>query len=172
MKSYLCIAVIATLSIFIVSGCTSSPAADQTITNTTVNPTASSEDVIVAAKQDLSQRTGIDYEYINTLYLRVVRWPDTSLGCPEEGMEYAQVITDGYQVLLEANGYVYEYHTDTRGSACLYAIGSEDDVEVPIEPTTTNESSCEEFSEPIITAPIATFPVKDISDGKPWMPVD
>lgn len=37
-------------------------------------------------------------------------WPDSSLGCPQPGMSYMQVITPGYIVLLEANGSVHEVH--------------------------------------------------------------
>jgi hypothetical protein len=41
-----------------------------------------------------------------------VDWSDTSLGCPEPGMMYAQVITPGFLVMIEAEGQQYEYHTD------------------------------------------------------------
>ncbi len=39
-------------------------------------------------------------------------WPDTSLGCPQKGMMYAQVITPGFRVVLAVNDQDYEYHTD------------------------------------------------------------
>jgi len=38
---------------------------------------------------------------------------DTSLGCPNEGQNYAEVITPGYQVILEAQGQEYDYRLDT-----------------------------------------------------------
>lgn len=49
--------------------------------------------------------------------IRVVRadpreWPDTSLGCPQPGRVYLDVITPGYLVVLQARGQQYEYHTD------------------------------------------------------------
>jgi len=37
---------------------------------------------------------------------------DASLGCPKPDMVYAQVITPGFLVVLEAMGDEYEYHTD------------------------------------------------------------
>jgi hypothetical protein len=37
-------------------------------------------------------------------------FPDASLGVPEPGMTYAQVITPGYVILLNAEGETYEYH--------------------------------------------------------------
>jgi hypothetical protein len=49
--------------------------------------------------------------------IRVVRanpheWPDTSLGCPQPGRVYLDVITPGYLIILEAHGRQFEYHTD------------------------------------------------------------
>lgn len=37
-----------------------------------------------------------------------------SLGCPQPGMVYAEVLTPGYLILLEANNDEYEYHTDLQ----------------------------------------------------------
>ena len=39
-------------------------------------------------------------------------WPDASLGCPQPGRTYLQVVTPGYRVVLAAGGREYEYHTD------------------------------------------------------------
>ena len=39
-----------------------------------------------------------------------VTWPDSSLGCPEEGTQYAQMLTDGVLIVLELDGQQYEYH--------------------------------------------------------------
>lgn len=38
-------------------------------------------------------------------------WPDTSLGCPEPGRLYAQVLTPGYRIVLGAGDERYVYHT-------------------------------------------------------------
>ncbi len=43
-------------------------------------------------------------------------WPDSSLGCPQPDMLYAQVITPGYLVVVEVSGEPIEYHTDDRGT--------------------------------------------------------
>ena len=42
-------------------------------------------------------------------------WSDTSLGCPQPGMFYAQVITPGYLIVLAAGGRQFEYHANKRG---------------------------------------------------------
>jgi len=44
-----------------------------------------------------------------------VSWPDTSLGCPQPGMAYAQVVTAGYRMVLSVAGQSYEVHTDRTG---------------------------------------------------------
>jgi hypothetical protein len=42
-------------------------------------------------------------------------WSDASLGCPEPEMMYAQVLTPGYQIILEAGGTHYDYRADQSG---------------------------------------------------------
>lgn len=43
-------------------------------------------------------------------------WFDSSLGCPQEGMAYAQVITPGYKLVFELAGTSYAVHTNSEGS--------------------------------------------------------
>lgn len=71
------------------------------------------------AKQDLERRLGIPSESIRVVKVEEAEWRDSSLGCPEPGKMYAQVITPGYRVVLEAQGKTYEYHTDTRNAVVL-----------------------------------------------------
>lgn len=68
--------------------------------------------LIQLARQDLSQRVGVPEEEITVQLVEAVEWRDSSLGCPEPGLEYLQVITPGYRIRLVADGEVYEYHTD------------------------------------------------------------
>jgi len=49
-------------------------------------------------------------EEIELLSFEFKEWPDGSLGCPQSGMEYAQVLQEGYLIRLEAGGVVYNYH--------------------------------------------------------------
>lgn len=71
------------------------------------------------AKEDLARRKCIDTGEIALVAAESVNWPDTSLGCPEPGMMYAQVITPGYRIVLSCAGEAYEYHSD-RGSRVVY----------------------------------------------------
>jgi hypothetical protein len=55
-------------------------------------------------------------ESVQVITIESRDWPDTSLGCPQPDMLYAQVITPGYLVLVEVSGERIEYHTDERGT--------------------------------------------------------
>ena len=70
------------------------------------------ERLIARARADLARRTGITEGEIQVVKVEAVEWEDSSLGCPEEGKMYAQIITPGYQILLSAGGKEYDYRTD------------------------------------------------------------
>jgi len=44
-----------------------------------------------------------------------VDWADASIGCPEAGTSYAQVITPGYRMVFEFENEIYEVHTSADG---------------------------------------------------------
>ncbi len=69
------------------------------------------QQMVYLAKEDLSKRLGIPVDSVSVESVDQVDWPDASLGCPEPGKVYAQVITPGYRILLKANGKTYEYHS-------------------------------------------------------------
>lgn len=97
------------------------------------------------AIQDLAARLDLSPESITFISMNPVTWPDASLGCPAEGMMYAQVETEGYIIWLQANDSPYRYHTDTDEQVVF----------------------CERPGLP-------GFPVTpgEIDDGVPWVPVD
>lgn len=39
-----------------------------------------------------------------------VTWRDAALGCPAKGMQYAQVLTPGFRIVLQYDGATYAYH--------------------------------------------------------------
>lgn len=59
---------------------------------------------------DLTQRLSTKVENVIVTSATVVVWPDSSLGCPAPGQEYAQVTTDGALILLQVDGTEYPYH--------------------------------------------------------------
>jgi len=82
----------------------------ETVLNDSVVPEYSP--VVDLAKKDLSERVNIPIGDIKLVKEEAVDWPDTSLGYPEEGMMYAQVITPGFKIILKAGNKLYEYHSD------------------------------------------------------------
>jgi hypothetical protein len=107
MKSPLSILIIA----LIFSGCV-----EQQQYETVLNDSAVPEysPVVDIAKKDLSERLNTPIEEIKLIKEEAVDWPDTSLGYPEEGMMYAQVITPGFRIILKAQDKLYEYHSDYK----------------------------------------------------------
>jgi hypothetical protein len=68
--------------------------------------------LVAAIAEDL----GVPAETVQVITLEPRDWPDSSLGCPQPDMLYAQVITPGYLVLVEVSGEQIAYHTDERGT--------------------------------------------------------
>lgn len=66
------------------------------------------------ASEDLAKRLQIDVGSILLRSSESVDWPDSSLGCPAPGYAYMQVITPGYKMTLEADGQLFDYHTDMK----------------------------------------------------------
>ena len=85
-----------------------------------VNPTIPSpsdpalQGLVMQAKEDLAGRLSIGVDQIDLVEAKAVEWPDASLGCPEPGKMYAQVVTPGYRIVLAAAGEHYEYHSDVQ----------------------------------------------------------
>ncbi len=68
--------------------------------------------LIAAIAEDL----GVPLETLQVVTMEPRDWLDSSLGCPQPDMLYAQVITPGYLVVVEVSGEPIEYHTDDRGT--------------------------------------------------------
>jgi hypothetical protein len=78
----------------------------------TIPAGAGLQNLIDKAIADLAQWLSIPATQIKVVEATLVVWPDSSLGCPQPGMAYAQVLTPGYLILLEADGKLYEYHAN------------------------------------------------------------
>jgi hypothetical protein len=91
---------------------TTSPPTSQATDRTSTTPRPSSENEVVrAATADLADHLEIPEEEIDVVEVNHVDWPDASLGCPEEGRIYAQVITPGLEIILRAEVEDYHYHS-------------------------------------------------------------
>jgi hypothetical protein len=105
---------------------TSVPPPDPTTTTIGDIEMPHDHEVVEAARADLAQRNGVPLEQVSVVRAREVDWPDTALGCPEEGMAYSQVVTPGYQVLLQVEERVFDYHAGSDGEVFLCPSGERD----------------------------------------------
>lgn len=73
-------------------------------------PTGQSGDAAERARAELASHLKVPPESISIVTVKEHTWNDASLGLPEPGMMYAQVITPGYIVTLRHDGQTYVYH--------------------------------------------------------------
>ena len=71
-------------------------------------------------KQDAATRASVPAAQVQVVSVEEVEWPTPALGCPLPGRLYAQVIVDGYRIILQAGSRRLEYHTDraSRWETC------------------------------------------------------
>lgn len=81
-----------------------SPPSDETLTTTHPNGD------VQFAISDLAKRVGKDQSEIAVVSVEEVEWPDTSVGCPDPNKAYAQMIVNGYDIVLQVDGREYHYH--------------------------------------------------------------
>jgi hypothetical protein len=90
-------------------------------------PPAHATPAASAAVAYLAAELGVSPDEVTVLSSEPVEWSDASLGCPEPGMMYAQVITPGYRFVLQAQGQEYEVHTDRTGQNVVLCQPGEGD---------------------------------------------
>jgi hypothetical protein len=102
--------------------------------------------VVAAVVDELAVRLGISAAEVAVAGVEPIDWPDSSLGCPQPGKMYAQVVTPGLRIELVAGGHRYLVHTDLDSQWVLCTPG--------------------------LGPPLPTLPVipGEIDDGQPWMP--
>ena len=81
------------------------------------NPEA--QTAVDACVRDALTRLNVAANQVSVERVEAREWGDTSLGCPQPGFMYAQVITPGYLIVIAGGGKRLEYHTDTRGRAVM-----------------------------------------------------
>jgi len=63
------------------------------------------------ATKSLATKLGIEETGIKVTEAAYVSWPDSSTGCPQPGMQYMHVLSNGSRIVLKANTGVYHYHS-------------------------------------------------------------
>ncbi|MBI3958511.1 MAG: hypothetical protein HY328_06855 [Chloroflexi bacterium] len=79
--------------------------------------------LIERAKAEAATLARSSAESVQVVSVEGVDWSDSSLGCPQAGMMYAQVITPGYKIVLESGGRTYEFHTALDPAGPLVRCG-------------------------------------------------
>ncbi len=72
---------------------------------------AAPDALVEAVTADLAEQLDVSPDEIEVVNAEAVEWPDSSLGCPQEGMMYMSVVTPGYRIVLKYEGEIYAYHT-------------------------------------------------------------
>ncbi len=65
---------------------------------------------LALAIETLGERLNLAGADIEHRRVHAVEWPDSSLGCPEPGKSYLQVVTPGYLVSLRVDGKIHTVH--------------------------------------------------------------
>ena len=63
------------------------------------------------ATKDLIAKEGIDATKVELVQAEYVSWRDSSMGCPQPGYQYLQVVTNGSRIVLKVDKQVYNYHS-------------------------------------------------------------
>ncbi len=73
-------------------------------------------DIEIIARLLVADQESVEAEALTLISSESVEWSDASLGCPQEGFGYAQVITPGYKLIFTLGDTSYAVHTDADGS--------------------------------------------------------
>jgi hypothetical protein len=72
-----------------------------------------------AARQAAATYLGVGPDQLQASRVEAQQWPDASLGCPQPGQLYSQIVTPGYLIVVSSGSHQLEYHTDARGRVVL-----------------------------------------------------
>lgn len=108
------------------------------------------------ALADLSNRVGrqVSISDLDNWFWRQETFPDTSLGCPQDGQVYTQVVTAGYVFELTYAGTVYDYRVSADRSTVF--LCSTRDANAPTPTPSTEEVLAQ--SNPLCPLPEAGEP--------------
>lgn len=82
-------------------------------------PAAPIQDPESVAKQAVAEFLSVPMADVTLVSLTAREFSDSSLDCPEPGMSYIQVLTPGYQVVVEAEGRRFDVRISAgRGRIC------------------------------------------------------
>ena len=109
--------------------------------------------LVERAKMLVASETGVAAAGLTLASLEPVEWRDASLGCPQPGTMYAQVITPGYQLMLRGpDGESYDVHTASApdGNIVLCRQAETSVKKLPVK------------SPPVMNPPMMNLPVTNL----------
>lgn len=119
--------------------------------------------IVAIAVTDLAERLDIETSDIRVVSVEEVVWSDAGVGCPDPDMNYAQVVTDGLRIVLDAGGVEYAYHsggsvdpflcTDKQIADPSDASGTDEGLDAVDSSTTEGTLQLEKAVAPKETAP-------------------
>jgi hypothetical protein len=68
------------------------------------------DNAVMLSKEALADELGISTDQIEVEFITKIDWPDASLGCPQKGMSYAQMIVPGFKIILKVGDDLYNVH--------------------------------------------------------------
>jgi hypothetical protein len=68
--------------------------------------------MVLVLVEHLAEYADVSPLDVQSVSAEAVTWGNTALGCPEPDTAYAEVLVEGWQVTLKAEGKTYMYHTD------------------------------------------------------------
>lgn len=74
---------------------------------------------VLLARDEAAEDAGVSKDDVRVVSYQEREWASTALGCPQPGFSYAQVVTPGYFVLVQAGGTTYEFHTNLTTNVIL-----------------------------------------------------
>lgn len=72
-----------------------------------------------AALQAAAAHLGLSPSGLHVDQVEAQQWGDSSLGCPQPGLMYSQIVTAGFLIVVSGGGKQLEYHSDDRGRVVL-----------------------------------------------------
>lgn len=108
---------------------------------TEVSIPAQAAEAVAWAQADLAAQLNTTTDQISVVSVEFVQWRNSSLGCPQPGMVYAQVITPGYRFLLRAGEKLYEYHSAQGRDSAVLCRSGKSFLPLPIDPQPPADST-------------------------------
>ena len=80
------------------------------------DPAVEKRNLAIDRARETLRATGVDPSPLTVTCAEPVTWPDSSLGCPQPGIQYLQVLTSGYRIGFHGAQADYDVHVASSQS--------------------------------------------------------